>query len=162
MFLKYLFGKWLTFLQMKLHCVDINDNIKWDARFDCRPASEHWTEFVHGHFAHYVFDCLFVGILRFLVFVHLLLHLRHKLLRGNTLLKDDPKRPFAFYSAYKSWSDRQIKHFDVYAILSNANSVFSYHSAVANVEQIHSEWSDWSLRRSNYAMTTKIFRCELL
>jgi hypothetical protein len=151
---KGFFEKWLTLLQMKLHGINVDDNVKWYARLNCWPNPQYRTEFVNSYFPNYVFDL-------FSVYVSLL-HLCHKLFRGNALFQNGAEISLTNILNGHLYFDMMVENFDINAKLSNSNSVLSYHSAVANVEQVHRESGDWSFRHSDYAMETKIFRCQFI
>jgi hypothetical protein len=61
-------------------------------------------------------------------------------------------------SALLSCFEIQIKHFNIDAKLPNTNSVFSHHSVVVNVKQVHCQGKGWPLGYSDDAMVTKIVR----
>jgi hypothetical protein len=151
MLFKYLQAILFTILQVKLHCVGVDDNVEGNGYLEGRSYSKHRTKFADGYFSHHVFD--------FLSFYLYYLHIRYKLLCDNVLFQNSVKRIVTIDSVLLSCFEMQIKHFNIDAKLANTNSVLSHHSVVADIEQVHCMAGDLSLWDSNDAIATKIVRC---
>jgi hypothetical protein len=110
---------------VKLHCIGVNYNVKWDARLNCWSNLKHRAKLADSHFPHHIFNLVSI-------YIHPL-HLRYKLLHGNTLLQNSAKFPLTDVLVFSYYFEIQIEHSDIYAKLSNAHSVLRHHSDVANV-----------------------------
>jgi hypothetical protein len=139
---------------VKLHRVGVDDNVERNVYLEDRPDSKHRTEFADGHFSHYVFDFLTCYISH--------LQICSKLLYNSALYQNSTKIIVITDSDPLSCFEIQIKHFNIHAELPNTNSVFSHHSVVADVKQVHCQASDMSLGHSDDAMAAKIVRCQFV
>jgi hypothetical protein len=135
---------------MELYCVCIDDNVEGNGYLKGRSDSKHRTEFADGHFSHHVFDFLSCYIFY--------LQIRSKLLCSNALFQNSVKSIVITDSTLLSCFEMQIKHFNIDAKFPNTNSVFSHHSVVVNVKQVHCQGKGWPLEYSDDAMVTKIVR----
>jgi hypothetical protein len=136
---------------VKLYCIGVYYNVERNIYLERRSDPKHRTEFADSHFPHYVFDFLSCNVSR--------LQIRSKLLCNNAFLQNFIKTILTNQSALLSCFEIKIKHFNIYAKLPNTNSVFSHHSVVADVKQVHCQATDSPLGHSDDAMTTKIVRC---
>jgi hypothetical protein len=135
---------------VKLYCICINDDVEGNGYLEDGSNSKHRTEFADGRFSHHVFNFLSCYISY--------LQIRSKLLCSNALFQNSLKSIVITDSTLLSCFEMQIKNFNIDAKFPNTNSIFSHHSVVVNVKQVHCQWKDWPLEYSDDTMVTKIVR----
>jgi hypothetical protein len=118
---------------VKLNSVLVGDEIKRDARLECRSDVEGRTEFANSNLFDHIFDqtCYSLPILS-----PFILEFSHESFARPSLKHNIPVSSFIKYLIFSDLarSNPQIEDFDVYVELAMANFVFCDESVVADVE----------------------------